>query len=65
MQAGNADQATELAFMLMSTVKDFPDESFERKSVCALAITKYAHHFVSIDQFCLLIILFRAPSYVT
>lgn len=33
MQAGDADRATELAFMLLSTVKDFSDESFEEKSV--------------------------------
>ena len=58
VQTGDADRATELAFMLMSTVKDFRDESFERKSVSALhynpsipfsflssftAITKYPH----------------------
>ena len=36
VQAGDADRATELAFMLMSTAKDFRDESFERKSVSAL-----------------------------
>lgn len=36
VQAGDADRATELAFMLMSTVKDFQDESFDSKSVSAL-----------------------------
>ncbi|XP_022803093.1 sperm receptor for egg jelly-like [Stylophora pistillata] len=32
VQAGDANRATELAFMLMSTVKDFSDGSFEEKS---------------------------------
>ncbi|XP_078350860.1 sperm receptor for egg jelly-like [Oculina patagonica] len=36
VQVGDADRATELAFMLMSTVKDFQDESFDSKSSAIL-----------------------------
>lgn len=43
MQVGDADRATELAFMLMSTVKDFNDETFDRKSVCLHELNRKIH----------------------
>ena len=44
VQAGDANRATELAFMLMSTVKDFSDGSFEEKSVLSNASKQHLRY---------------------